>query len=185
MSEAEITAVILAGGRGTRLGGIDKGWLQINGRSLIEITLERIRLQAAHVIISANRNLEKYRALGVTIVQDEGESLGPLAGILAGLRAATTEYVLCVPCDTPDIPDDLCARLFGALGEADAAVVQTSSGIEPLHALMRRNIAGELGAWLESGGRAAHAWWQSHNVNYVTWEGAEKLTRNINTPADA
>lgn len=185
MNPGDITAVILAGGRGTRLGGIDKGWFQIGGRSLIEITLERVASQVGPIVVSANRTLDRYRALGVAVVQDRGASQGPLSGMLAGLRAATTPYVLCVPCDTPDIPPDLGPRLFSALGDFEAAVVQTSAGVEPLHALMRRGIADDLGVWLDEGGRAAHAWWRGRRVSYVTWPAVEMLRRNINTWKDA
>ena len=132
-----ISAGILAGGEGRRLGGVDKGWVEVDGRPLIEHTIARLKSQCGRILISANRSLARYRALGYGVyADDEDDYRGPLAGIASILRAASTPYVLIVPVDTPYLPCDLAARLAAAMQPStQLASVIADDRPQPLHAL--------------------------------------------------
>lgn len=119
----QITGLVLAGGRGSRMGGIDKGLQVLGTRTLVEHALERLRPQVSALAINANRHLEAYARFGVPVWPDaEADYPGPLAGMLAGLQACTTEWLVTVPCDTPALPPDLVARLFAAAQAAGLRV---------------------------------------------------------------
>jgi molybdopterin-guanine dinucleotide biosynthesis protein A len=156
----DITGLILAGGRGSRMGGVDKG-LQIHrGRPLAAHALERLRPQVGRLMVNANRNLETYRAMGVPVWPDEVPDYpGPLAGMLAGLAHCETALMATVPCDTPNFPLDLVARLASGLerAEADIAVAYTRGGEElfpqPVFCLMKTSLEDALAAFIAAGER--------------------------------
>lgn len=155
------TALILCGGRGERLGGLDKPLRELAGRPLIEHVLARLDAAGAEVIISANRNADRYRAYTATVVDDgEHADCGPLAGLVAGLSVAGCGEVLCVPGDAPWLPPDLLARLDAARRHAGCgiAVVDDGSGLQPLCLLLPRAERDSLLAFLRGGGRAVHRW---------------------------
>lgn len=162
----QITGLVLAGGRGARMGGVDKGWVDYDGEPLVRHALRRFAPQVGTVLISANRNLEAYRALG-DVVTDAAQDLalepfpGPLAGVLAGLQQAVTEWVAVVPCDAPALPLDLVERLAAAVGDADVACPVAGDRRQPVFALMRRSSATSLRAFLQSGGRAMQRWFET------------------------
>ncbi|CAN7441018.1 molybdenum cofactor guanylyltransferase MobA [Trinickia sp. LjRoot230] len=168
------TGLILAGGRGSRMGGLDKGLQLLGGEPLALHVARQLGRQVDALLISANRNLETYVALGApmhaSVVSDASSDFaGPLAGILAGLRAADTEFVLCAPCDAPNLPSDLASRLAAALAQAraDIATVATvdANGLPTLHpvfALLRASLADDLAAFLADGGRKVRAWYARH-----------------------
>jgi molybdenum cofactor guanylyltransferase len=164
VSRDALTAVILAGGRGQRMGGVDKGLVELAGRALVGHVLAAVAPQAGRVVIVANRSLEQYRALGVHVVSDSHPGyLGPLAGMLSGLEAADTAYVLTVPCDAPLVAGDLAARLGAALVESagDVAVAHDGERLQPVFALLRRDLAPRLQRYLEDGGRKIDRWYAS------------------------
>lgn len=158
----DITGLVLAGGRAVRMGGIDKGLVEFHGRPLVETIIERLQPQVGRISISANRNLERYRTFGFPVLLDAVDGLepfpGPLAGILAGLRAATTPWVAVVPCDAPFLPTDLVRRLTNALGAERAAAVYVGEKIEPMFCLLHADLADDLSAALTHGERRAEAW---------------------------
>ena len=132
----KITGVILAGGRGQRLGGIDKGLAPYRGRPLIEWVIERIEPQVDEFVINANRSPERYAAYGVPVIPDVlGDFPGPLAGLHAGLVRASHDWVLTIPCDTPSLPRDLVARMQAGLSSENIEVVVAANpdGWEPRH----------------------------------------------------
>jgi molybdopterin-guanine dinucleotide biosynthesis protein A len=156
----EISGLILAGGRGTRMGGIDKGLQEHLGVPLAQHALERLRPQVAALMLNANRNLSAYQAIGVPVWQDETPDFpGPLAGMLAGLTHCDTPYLVTVPCDSPNFPTDLVARLVQGLVDADAelATAYTREAGElraqPVFCLMRIALRDRLRAFIESGER--------------------------------
>ncbi|TAK92149.1 MAG: molybdenum cofactor guanylyltransferase [Burkholderiaceae bacterium] len=113
---ATVTGLILAGGAGKRMGGVDKGWVCHQGVPMIEAALARLTPQVGSILISANRSLERYAALGHPVVQDNSSDFqGPLAGILAGLSACQTPWLQVIPCDTPAFPSDLVQQLLAAV----------------------------------------------------------------------
>jgi len=158
----EVTGLVLAGGRAVRMGGIDKGLVDFGGRPLVESVIERLRPQVADILVSANRNVDRYRSFGFPVLLDAEEGLepfpGPLAGMLAGLRAARTDWVAVVPCDAPLLPFDLVSHLTDALGAERAAVAYVGETIEPMFCLLHVDLADDLATALAHGERRAEAW---------------------------
>lgn len=186
ISGEQITAGILAGGEGRRLGGVDKGWYTVGGRPLIEHTLDRVKPQVGRIVISANRSLPRYRSLGYTVHGDDTDDhRGPLAGIATVLKAAATPYVLITPVDTPLLPLDLVDRLAAAMrSDTDIAVARTPDKLHPLHALMRRSLLDNIQAALFSGVRRVTQWQQDTERVVVDWGDANAFA-NINSDEDA
>ena len=168
----ELTGVVLAGGQGTRMGGLDKGLQLLHGVPLAAHVLQRLRPQVAGLLISANRNLDQYRQLGAVVVTDHSTlSQGPLAGLLAAMRAAPTAYVLCSPCDVPMVPLTLAQSLQAACVATGAplayAVTQARDGSQQRHpacALVACALADDLAAYLAGGERKVGAWYARHNA---------------------
>jgi molybdopterin-guanine dinucleotide biosynthesis protein A len=186
----EVTGVILAGGRGSRMGGVDKGLQQFRGVPLAMHALQRLAPQVGHVLINANRNLDVYAALGAPVFPDPlPDYAGPLAGWLAGLERCPTPYMVTVPCDTPGFPTDLVARLSAALLDADAeiAMAVTLEGntrqTQPVFSLMRRGLAPNLSAFLHSGQSKVMQWACQQRRVEVVFDDARAFF-NVNTAVD-
>ena len=172
-----ITAVILAGGRGSRMGGVDKGLQNFNGVPLALHTLRRLRPQAGSIMINANRNLAAYESFGVPVWPDVtvmGDYAGPLAGFMTALERCETPYMLTVPCDTPLFPHDLVSRLTRALVDAgaDFAVASAPEGDglsrpQPVFCLMGTHVLESLHRFTQGGGRKIDAWTAQHKVVQV------------------
>ena len=186
-----ITGLVLAGGRGQRLGGVDKGLQPWRGRPLADHALERLAPQVGHVMISANRNASAYAARVTRVLADASDDFpGPLAGILAGLRAAETPWLAVVPCDSPCLPLDLVERLAQGLAGAQGAVVQRlrTDGVlrlEPVCCLLSTALADDLAHYLAEGGRKVEGWLSRH-ATPVLFDRPEDAAAfaNINTLAD-
>jgi len=171
-TRCDLTGLVLAGGQGTRMGGLDKGLQLLHGVPLAAHVLQRLRPQVSGLLISANRNLEQYRQLGAAVVTDRSAvSLGPLAGLLAGLQAAPTRYVLCSPCDVPGVPLNLASALQDACSASGAllayAVTEAADGTRRQHsacALVACELAEDLAAYLAGGERKVSAWYARHNA---------------------
>lgn len=178
----KITGIVLAGGQGRRMGGVDKGLQLLNGRPMIAHVIERLAPQVEDIVINANQNREAYAAFGHPVVPDAIEGYaGPLAGLHAGLQAATQALVVTVPCDSPFLPADLVARLASALGDNDLAVAKTGAQAHPVFALVRRTLLAHLAAYLAGGGRKIDAWYASLNVVEVAFDDEADAFSNINT----
>ncbi len=186
-TDTGVTAVILAGGRATRMGGDDKGLIPLAGRPMIEHVLAAIRPQVAAVIINANRNQARYGAYGHPVVPDEvADFPGPLAGMAAGLAAATTPLALFLPCDGPLVPDNLVERLHGAMAAAGARVAVAHDGerLQPVHVLLERELLGSLRAFLDGGARKVAQWYESFETVEVDFSDCRELFMNVNTPEE-
>lgn len=185
MSADEISVVILAGGQGRRMGGVDKGWTRFAGRPLIAHVLSRIQGQAGTVLINANRSLNAYRELGARVIEDrEGGFQGPLMGIWSGLSAASTPWVVVVPCDTPALPMDLVARLRSGIGDGDIAVAHDGERAHPVVALIRRALVDDLGEALAGGERKIDRWYARHAWCHVDFSDQPAAFANLNSPED-
>ena len=179
-----ITGLILAGGRGTRMGGVDKGLQHFHGQPLARHALERLRPQVDRLMLSANRHLDDYAAFGVPVWPDaDAEFAGPLAGMLAGLMHCTTPYLATVPCDAPLFPLDLVARLANVQADIVVATAPDDSGVQrlqPVFCLLRADLQGSLAAFLSAGGRKVGQWMAQHHCVPVAFADAQAFA-NANT----
>jgi molybdopterin-guanine dinucleotide biosynthesis protein A len=186
-TRATLTGLVLAGGRGQRLGGVDKGLQPWRGKPLVDHALERLAPQVGTVLVSANRNPAHYATRGVRVLADASDDFpGPLAGILAGLRAATTPWLAVVPCDSPRLPLDLVERLADGLAGSAGAVVQREDGrLEPVCCLLSTALADDLAMYLAEGGRKVEGWISGHaaTVRFDRPDDAAAFA-NLNTPDD-
>jgi molybdopterin-guanine dinucleotide biosynthesis protein A len=182
-----ITGVVLAGGMGRRMGGVDKGLLELRGRPLAAWVVERLRPQVAALLINANQNRERYAAFDCPVVADEvPDFAGPLAGLHAALSAAQTPLVATAPCDSPFLPADLVSRLFSALTAtgADLAVARTFDQPHPVFCLCRRDVLPHLTDYLAGGGRKIDRWYATLKVVEVAFDDEADAFENINTPEE-
>lgn len=180
----EITGIVLAGGQGRRMGGVDKGLVAFRGAPMVAAVIERLAPQVGSIVVNANQNLEAYAAFGHRVVPDAvGGFAGPLAGLHAGLAAAPTSHVVTVPCDSPFLPRDLVSRLAKALDEAEAdlAVARTFDRSHPVFTLVRTSVRPHLESFLAGGGRKIDAWYASLAVVEVPFDDEAEAFRNINT----
>lgn len=184
---ALVTAVILAGGEGRRMGGEDKGLIEIAGRRMVEHVLARIVPQVGRVIINANRNRASYARLGHSVFSDElNDFQGPLAGVATALAQIDTPFLLTLPCDSPAPPEDLAARLYRALEaqQADIAVAHDGRRLHPVFALLRRELLPSLRDYLASGDRKIDLWFERHHSIAVDFADEAEAFLNVNSPAD-
>ena len=177
-----LSGIVLAGGLGRRMGGVDKGLQPLHGKAMVQHVLARLAPQVDEIVINANQNLERYGALGYRVVSDRvGGFAGPLAGLHAGLEAIAHPLAVTVPCDSPFLPSDLVARLREHLGANDLAVAKTGDQPHPVFALVRRSVMGNLETFLAGGGRKIDAWYASLKVVEVAFDDEADAFRNINT----
>jgi molybdopterin-guanine dinucleotide biosynthesis protein A len=177
-----VSGIVLAGGQGRRMGGVDKGLQLLRGKPMVAWVLERFAPQVSEILVNANQNLEAYARFGYRVVPDAlGGFAGPLAGLHAGLGAASHPLVVTVPCDSPFLPLDLVVRLRGALGANDLAVARTGDQPHPVFSLVRRAVLGHLSEFLAGGGRKIDAWYASLKVVEVPFDDEADAFRNINT----
>lgn len=190
-----ITGLVLAGGQGRRMGGQDKGLLTLHGQALAARALQRLAPQVGPTALSANRHLADYLALGVPVWPDTlPDQPGPLAGLLTGMTHARTPWLASVPCDCPDFPADLVARLATAAAaqQADLAVAvapvpdeagQGAPKLHPVFCLARTALREDLAAYLGQGGRRVRDWLGRHRTVEVAFDDGTAFL-NVNTPED-
>ncbi len=191
---APVTGVILAGGQGRRMGGVDKGWVPWRGRPLVTWAIERFAPQVDHLLIVANRSQPAYAALGYPVVGDPElwRFAGPLAGVVAALTAAPTEWIITVPCDSPLLPSDLVARFRAALAGMDDAsgpllpvlVAQDGARAQPVFLAVHRRHLDGLTDFLASGRRRIDAWYGTLPHLLVSFADEPDAFANGNTPKE-
>ncbi|HHQ4505934.1 molybdenum cofactor guanylyltransferase MobA [Aeromonas hydrophila] len=178
-----VSAVVLAGGRATRMGGADKGWVELAGRPLIDHVLDRLRPQVDEILINANRSQARYQALAPVIGDDNPDYLGPLAGMQAGLAAARHDWVLFVPCDGPALPRDLMARFRAALTpQTELVVAHDGDWLQPVVALLHKSLLLSLSAALAEGERKIDIWFARHQMAVVSFADQPDAFINLNSP---
>lgn len=180
-----ITGLVLAGGLGRRMGGVDKGLSLLGGEPLVEHIIRRLAPQVGRLIINANQNHDIYAGFGYPVVGDRIEGhAGPLAGLEAGLAACTTPYLLTVPCDSPLLPADLVSRLAACLTahKASIAVARTGEQLHPVFSLIRSDELPELQAFINAGGRRMEAWLRRLCWAPCPFDDCPEAFANINTP---
>ena len=185
-----ITGVVLAGGRGSRMGGVDKGLQLHHGVPLAQHALARLAPQVGPQLINANRHLAEYQTFGVPVCRDTlPDQPGPLAGFLAALAHCDTPYLATVPCDSPLFPRDLIQRLADALQVADADLAMAATELdgalqtEPVFCLMKTSLAGTLAAFVHSGQRKIDSWAAQQRRTLVRFDDAQAFA-NANTLAE-
>ncbi len=186
-ARAPVTGVILAGGKGRRMGGQDKGLIERQGRTLVESVLEQLVPQVDELIINANRNTDRYAQFDYPVITDVlPDYPGPLAGMLTGLLYAANEHVVFVPCDTWLLPDRLVERLWHGMQETDSAAVFAHDGerAHPVYAMLQRSCRESLQGYLESGQRRVEEWLQQLVASPVDFSGDRQAFANVNQPCD-
>jgi molybdenum cofactor guanylyltransferase len=192
---ADITGLVLAGGRGSRMGGVDKGLQNFHGMPLALHTLLRLQPQVGQLMINANRNLSAYESFGVPVWPDVlPDYAGPLAGFLTGLERCETGWLVTVPCDTPLFPTDLVGRLAQAAQERDAEIAMAMGREEdgtlrtqPVFSLLRVDLLESLVRFTHGGGRKIDAWTGQHRTVTVAFDAPGDDPRafcNANTLAE-
>lgn len=185
----DITAIILAGGRGSRMGGTDKGLKNFNGTPMALHALMRVSSQVGYAMVNANRNLSAYESFGANVWPDgNAEFAGPLSGFVVGLERCETRYLLTIPCDTPFFPPDLASRLWHGLqadssnDEADIAMAVQSGHTQPVFCLIKNEMLESLLAFMKSGGRKIDAWTATQRTVVVNFD---ESTDDVNAFANA
>jgi molybdopterin-guanine dinucleotide biosynthesis protein A len=190
IDKKHITGLVLAGGRGSRMGGADKGLESHRGMPMALHALMRLAPQVGQTIINANRNLGAYEAMGVPVWPDTMPDYpGPLAGVMAGLAHCQTPYLVTVPCDSPLFPDDLVPRLADALEAADAEIAMVATPedgvlrMQPVFCLMKVTLIDSLLRYTHSGRRKVDDWAAQHRCVPVRFDDVHAFT-NANTAAE-
>jgi len=190
----DITGVVLAGGQGRRMGGMDKGWVLFHGEPLVVHVMRRLQPQVVAAMVNANRELTRYRALGHQVVSDDCtehsvQYAGPLAGVLAAMRASPTPWIVTVPCDSPLLPADLVSRMTAALDQKTTVQAPLVTAItpgeqhpqmHPVFSLLHCQLKGDLAAYLEGGGRSMRQWLNQQNALQASFQDATAFV-NLNT----
>ncbi len=194
-SSSDITGLVLAGGRGSRMGGVDKGLQNFNGIALALSTLMRLQPQVGELMVNANRNLSAYEAFGAPVWPDVlADYAGPLAGFLTGLERCETKWLVTVPCDTPLFPTDLVARLVRAADQDDAEIAMAAARErdgqlrgQPVFCLLRVELLESLVRFTHGGGRKIDTWTAQHRTAVVAFDAPHDDPRaffNANTLAE-
>ena len=183
----QVTGVILAGGRATRMGGVDKGLVPVNGRPMIAWVIDTLRPQVAEVLINANRNRDRYGEFATGVIDDgDSEFRGPLAGMLSGMRAARTPWLAIVPCDSPLITSHLVERLYDAVAASGTRIAAAHDGerLQPVCALLACDLVDDLAGYLDDGERKIDRWYARHGYATVDFSDVAASFANINAPDD-
>ena len=187
MDREQITAVVLAGGRGRRMDGRDKGLVELAGKPLIEHIIAGLAPQVGGILINANRNRERYLGYGYPVIGDSLEDYqGPLAGFAAAMQAIETPYMVTLPCDAPQVVDTLVERLCEALQseQAEIAVAHDGRRMQPVYALVPKSLLPSLTEFLQAGDRKIDLWYARHRLALADFSNVADAFRNINTPQE-
>ncbi|MFK7816277.1 MAG: molybdenum cofactor guanylyltransferase MobA [Gammaproteobacteria bacterium] len=189
-----VTGMILAGGKARRMGGQDKGLIDINGQAMIQYVLDVLKPQVNEILINANRNVSTYEKFGYPVISDQLEDYqGPLAGIAAAIEASNTNYICTCPCDGPLIAHDLVTRLYSAMESSNAktptteveiAVAHDGQRLQPVYALISCSLHQSLLDYLSDGERKIDRWYAQHNFKAVDFSDKQDCFININTPEE-
>lgn len=181
-----VTGVLLAGGRGTRMGGQDKGLLQLDGKPLIAHGVQRLRPQVAELLISANRHQESYSGFNCRIINDPPQVRfrGPLAGMLAAMNVAQTAYILTAPCDSPYLAPHYAQRMWEGLGSNSTklSVALHAANWQPVFTLLSVELRDNLAAYLAGNQGGVQRWLRTLHPTLVTFDDCPEMFANFNTP---
>jgi len=184
MATDNTTAIILAGGQARRMGGQDKGLIQLAQKPMIEYVLNAIEPQVGTIIINANRNQAIYEKYGFPVIADQiGGYCGPLAGMASGLQISETPFIVTAPCDSPLIPDNLVHKLYSTLQQENAEICTafSNSRIQPVFTLMKTELLSSMLDFLNSGERKIDKWFEKHDLAIADFSDQPETFININS----
>lgn len=187
IDSSDVTAVILAGGQGRRMGGQDKGLLDFGGRLMIEIIIEALENQRIDIVINANRNQSTYQSYGYPVISDDLKDFqGPLAGFASAMAAVKTKFILTLPCDSPMLADNFVERFIESHNREQAPVCVAHDGerLQPVYALIDTGLLDDLKRFLQIGERKIDRWYAQYRYASVDFSTATSMFENINTPED-
>ena len=177
--------VILAGGQASRMGGRDKGLVELNGRPLIQYVIDKLSQQNVSITINANRNQERYQDFAPVVSDSFPDYPGPLGGIHAGLKNADTDWVGFVPCDSPQINEDLVARFCAAVNpDSDILVAHDGEFKQPVFTLFHKRVLPRLEAFLGRGDRKIILLYKDCVTEFVDFSDSPNCFVNLNTPEE-
>jgi len=183
--DSAVTGVVLAGGRSTRMGGRDKGLIELHGRPLWKWVADKLSSQVENVVISANRNLDSYQASGLPVIEDSlADFPGPLAGVLSVMQQINSDWFLFCPCDTPAIPDDLLSRLEAEIKGSPAVWVNDGERDHPAITLLHRRLIPSLQDYLQAGERRVMVFLRQSGGHSVDFSDRPAAFVNVNTPEE-
>ena len=183
----DITAVILAGGKGRRMGGQDKGLIEFDGRLMIELLIEALQSQQLDIVINANRNQSIDQSYGYPVISDELKDFqGPLAGFASAMAVVKSNYILTLPCDSPTLADNFVERFIETQNREQAPVCVAHDGerLQPVYALIDTGLLDDLKGFLQSGERKIDRWYAQYSYATVDFSAEAAMFENINTPED-
>ena len=187
IDSSDVTAVILAGGQGRRMGGQDKGLLDFGGRLMIEIIIEALENQRIDIVINANRNQSTYQSYGYPVISDDLKDFqGPLAGFASAMAAVKTKFILTLPCDSPMLANNFVERFIESHNREQAPVCVAHDGerLQPVYALIDTGLLDDLKRFLQIGERKIDRWYAQYRYANVDFSTATTMFENINTPED-
>ena len=187
IDSSDVTAVILAGGQGRRMGGQDKGLLDFGGRLMIEIIIEALENQRIDIVINANRNQSTYQSYGYPVISDDLKDFqGPLAGFASAMAAVKTKFILTLPCDSPMLADNFVECFIESHNREQAPVCVAHDGkrLQPVYALIDTGLLDDLKRFLQIGERKIDRWYAQYSYANVDFSNATTMFENINTPED-
>ncbi len=181
----DITAIILAGGQATRMGGEDKGLILLDGRPMLAHVLKQITPQVDHIVINANRNQQRYETFGWPVISDlESNFRGPLAGIASVMQTVASNCFVCIPCDAPLLPSHLVEQLHSAIQDssANSSVAHSGESIQPVFALFKKSAEPALRRFVQAGESKVRLWHHQNSSVVVDFSDTPEAFLNINTP---
>lgn len=187
MRHDKVTGVVLAGGMARRMGGADKGWVDLEGKPLIHHALTVMEPEVTQVLVNANRSLDAYKALGFPVITDiQGDYQGPLMGMATGLKHAITPWVAFIPCDSPRLPINTVSRLISAQKQSGHSIVVASDGkrLQPVVALIKRDLFDDLLVALELGERKVERWFAQVGYAEADFSDCVDAFVNVNRQDD-
>lgn len=182
--DVNIGAVILAGGLARRMGGVDKGLVEIAGKPMVKYALDTLTPLVHSLVINANRSVEQYQQFGVPVIADTlAGHQGPLAGLSAGIHALNSDYIVMCPCDSPFLQSELIQALVKGCvdNDADIAVPHDGDRLQPVFCVVHRRVEASLNAFLDAGERKIDRWFANHALHTLNAEAYTQSFRNINT----
>lgn len=183
----EITGVVLAGGRGSRMNGKDKGLVIFRGKPMVNYALEALKSVTGQILISANRNIDIYAAYGYPVIKDQsGNFDGPLAGLHSALSYANTSYVMTIPCDSPFVNHMVLTRMLDAMniGSSSISTIHDGNRLQSAFIIVHRQLIVDLDKYLSDGGRKVETWLKRHHLALADMSDFPELFVNINTTGE-